>query len=401
MTAVSQPTAAVAARKAAIDQTGWGRPVSLWQPRNACTWVYLIGVSYGVWTLIGLLNQRIRLYAPALTVSAVVFACYAVLFWWFTARIDRYSRQPLVLVVAAFVWGGFAATWGIALSGNGALLDLYGKLFGPTFQQNWGAGLAAPIFEEFGKAAGILLLMFIAPRVVRTAYDGFILGAFCGLGFEIIEDIYYGLNAGAEEFGSQQVSTALHVVVLRLLTGFTSHILYSAIAGAGVVYLVGTVAQRRRIGLGIGLVATAMILHGVWDANSGLSGGNGGLMIALLIIEIIVAFVIVIAVFHLTVKPEREAMRAVMRPEADSGVITAEELDALSGGWKQRRAYRKAAMGRANRRARRHRLEAAHDLADQLGAAAGTDSEQVLFARAELQRLPFGVPSGTTPTGHS
>ncbi|MEV6971715.1 PrsW family intramembrane metalloprotease [Hamadaea sp. NPDC051192] len=361
--------------------------MSLWQPRNACFWVYLFGVFYGIWQLVGMLNQSIRLYAPALAVSALVFACYAVLFWWFTTRIDRYSRQPLVLVVAGFLWGGFAATWAIALSGNSALLDLYGKVFGQTFQQDFGAGLTAPIFEEFGKAAGVLLLMFIAPRVVRTAYDGFILGAFCGLGFEIIEDISYGLNAGAEQFGSDQLSTALHVVALRLLTGFTSHILYSAIAGAGVVYLVGTVAQRRRIGLGAGLVLTAMVLHGLWDANGGLSGGNGIVVIALMIVEIIISFAVVIAVFHLTVKPERAAMRAVMTPEADSGVITTEELDALAGGWKQRRAYRRAAHGRANRRTRHHRLEAAHDLADQLAASRGADSDQVLFARTELLRL--------------
>ncbi|GAA0505938.1 hypothetical protein Ade02nite_91110 [Paractinoplanes deccanensis] len=377
----------IATREAAIARTGWGNPFTLWQPRNACFWVYVLGVGYGAWVLFGTINEGIRLYAPALTASALIFAIYAVLFWWFTERIDRYSKQPLALVVAAFVWGGFAATWAIALSGNSALIDLYGKWFGEGFQQAFGAGLTAPLFEELGKASGVLLLMFIAPQVVRTAYDGFILGAFVGLGFEILEDISYGLNSASDEFGSDQLGTSLHTVGLRLLTGFSSHILYSAIAGAGIVYLVGTVAQRRRPGLGLGLVLTAMLLHGLWDANVGLANGNGSVILLLIIVEIALAFAAVIAVFHLTVRPEREAMRAVMAPEAENGVITQEELDALSGGWRQRRRYRAAGQGRAAKRARHHRLEAAHDLADQLAASGGVESGRVAFARSELERL--------------
>ena len=106
---------------------------------------------------------------------------------------------------------------------------------------------------------------------------------------------------------------------------------------------------------------------------------------------------VVIWVFHLTVRPERVAMRAVMQPEADSGVITPAELDALAGGWKQRRAYRRSAH--TGRRLRHHRLEAAHDLADQLAASAGTETDRVHFARAELARLNapadvVGAPAG-------
>ncbi|BBH71727.1 hypothetical protein ACTI_84120 [Actinoplanes sp. OR16] len=67
---------------------------------------------------------------------------------------------------------------GVALSGNSALLGIHQKVFGQAFQVAWGAGLTAPLFEELGKGAGVLLLLFLAPRVVRTAYDRFILGAF-------------------------------------------------------------------------------------------------------------------------------------------------------------------------------------------------------------------------------
>ncbi|WP_238013855.1 PrsW family intramembrane metalloprotease [Dactylosporangium sp. AC04546] len=385
-TSAGETSAALAAREAAIERTGWGSGFSLWQPRNACFWVYLGVVGYGFWYAFGLVNSQVRVYGPALAASALIFAVYGLLFWWFTARIDRYSRQPLGLVIAAFVWGGFGATWTIALSGNTSLMSLYQKLFGQDFVLDWGAGLSAPFFEELGKGAGVLLLLFLAPRVVRTAYDGFILGAFVGLGFEIVEDILYALQSAPDEFGSHQLATSLHTVVLRLLTGFSSHILYSAVFCAGLLYLVGTAGQRRRPGLGLTLMLTAMVMHLLWDSTVVLSGGNGVIVIALIVGITLAAFAVVITVFRLAVRPEREAMRAVMAPEAEAGALTSEELDALAGGWKERRRYR-AAGGIGDRRRRRHRLEAAHDLADEIAAAGGHDTGRVQFVRSELARL--------------
>ncbi|MFI5895711.1 PrsW family intramembrane metalloprotease [Actinoplanes sp. NPDC051513] len=375
------------AREAAIEASGWGNKVYFWQPRNACLWVFVLIVGYGLWNAFGIVNGEIRVYGPALAASTVIFVVYGALFWWFTTRIDRYSRQPLSLIVAAFVWGGFGATWTFALSGNTALISLYSKLIGQNFSLDWGAGLSAPIFEELSKGAGVLLLMYIAPRVIRTAYDGFIIGAFAGLGFEILEDIFYALNAAPEEFGSHQLETSLNTVVLRLATGFSAHILYSAIFGAGLVYLVGTVAQRRRPGRGLIFVLTAMVLHGLWDSTTAIAGGNGIIVLVLLIGITLLAFAAVITVFNLTVGPERQTMRAVMAPEVEAGVLTADELDALSGGWRARRAYRRKERGRAARRLRHHRLEAAHDLADQIAASGGHETERVRFARAEMARL--------------
>jgi RsiW-degrading membrane proteinase PrsW (M82 family) len=375
------------AREAAIEASGWGSKVYFWQPRNACLWVYALVVGYGLWNAFGIVNGEIRVYGPALAASTVIFVVYGALFWWFTTRIDRYSRQPLSLIVAAFVWGAFGATWTIALSGNTALISLYSKLAGQNFALDWGAGLSAPIFEELGKGAGVLLLMYIAPRVVRTAYDGFIIGAFAGLGFEILEDIFYALNSAPEEFGSHQLQTSLNTVLLRLATGFSAHILYSAIFGAGLVYLVGTVAQRRRPGRGLAFVLTAMLLHGLWDSTAAIGNGDGKITLGLIAGITLIAFAAVITVFNLTVGPERATMRTVMAPEVETGALTPGELDALSGGWRARRAYRKKAHGRKARRLRHHRLEAAHDLADQIAAAGGHETERVRFARTELARL--------------
>ncbi|WP_418062481.1 PrsW family intramembrane metalloprotease [Pimelobacter simplex] len=378
------------ARREAAAEVGWGAKVHWLQPRNACLWVFAAVIGYGLWFTFRTVRAQAPAYGEPLGISAVIFAGYAVLFWWFTTRIDRYSRQPLDLRIAAFVWGGFGATWTIAIHGNTALIGLYGKLVSADFASAWGAGLAAPFVEEAAKGAGVLLLMYIAPHVVRTAFDGFVVGAFAGLGFEIIEDILYAFNSAPDDFGVDPVGSSLHTVLLRLGTGFTSHILYSAIVGAAIVYLVGTGAERRRIGRGLLLCAASVALHLVWDSTTAITGGNGPATLSLLVLSVVVALVVVVVVFHLSVATERAAMRALMQPEVDAGTLTADELDALAGAWRQRRRYRRHG-GLGDRRRRAHRLDAAHDLADELGAAGGLETERTAYARAELAR--FAAPA--------
>ena len=387
---------ALQARADALESSGWGNRVHWWQPRNACLWVYLVGLGYGVYGLFAYVNPTIGAYGTALGLSAVIFAAYGAVFWWFTAVIDRYSPQPAALRVAAFLWGGLVATWVIGLNANNALIALWTKAFGQQEGTGWAPALSAPFSEEWGKGAGVLLLLFIAPTVVRTAYDGFVLGAFVGLGFEVFEDASYALNAASEAFGVDPVGNSLHTVVLRLLTGFTSHILYSAIFGAGVVYLVGTRARPRRIARGLVLCLLAMLLHGLWDATGAIGAGNGKVVLTLIVVLTVAALAAVVTVFHLVIGPERATMRAVLAPEVEDGTITAEELDAVSGSWRARRRYRTSAASRADRRRRRHRLAATRDLADEIAAGRGAETERVAYARAELARLR--PPAAATPT---
>ena len=42
----------------------------------------------------------------------------------------------------------------------------------------------------------------LAPKVVRSAFDGFIVGGFVGLGFQIFEDVSYVINGAQGGFGA-------------------------------------------------------------------------------------------------------------------------------------------------------------------------------------------------------
>jgi protease PrsW len=381
------------ARDVALDLSGWGRRYSFYQPRNFAFWGYLLLVGIGFLVFVSTLAAKYDAYGQAIGLAVTSFALYAALFWWFTAHIDHYAKLPAKLMVVAFVWGGFAATGAMAANANDAILALYSKTFGQVWALNWGAGLAAPFTEEWAKGSGLLLLIAMAPRQIRTAFDGFIMGAFIGLGFQIIEDISYALTSAGTQFGANQIGASVGTIVLRMVSGVAAHILYTAIFGAGLVYLLGRPAEPRNVGRGLLLVAIPMLLHGTWDSIGAIAGPNALKLFGLLIGTIVVALAIFVQVYKVTVTRERDFVRDVMAPEQARNVITPAELSALAGNRKARKAYLKAARTGHERRRARYVLNAAYALGDDLAAARGADTDRVRFARAEVARIRAGVPS--------
>lgn len=381
------------ARFLAIENSGWGRGFTFYQPRNLAFWVYVLITGSGAMLFVSRIASSYPAYGRAIAVTAAVFTVYGALFWWFVAHIDRYARHPTKLLVVAFCWGGFAATWSMASYANDALIGIYGKVFGHAWAQDWGPGLAAPFVEETAKGFGLLLIIALAPRLIRTAFDGFIVGAFLGLGFEIIEDIAYGMNSGASQFGANQVDASMGTVVLRVATGATGHLLYTALFCAGLVYLLGRPAEPRRVGRGVGLIAVAMLLHGFWDSMGNVAGDStlGG--IAIIGGTMIIALSVAAGVFANTVPREREFLAQILAPEVDNGTITEAEAEAACADAKGRRAFHRAGAGRAGRARNERVLEAIFDLADALAADRGAETPRVEFARSEITRLRDGRPA--------
>ncbi|MQY24820.1 PrsW family intramembrane metalloprotease [Nocardia aurantia] len=379
-------------RRATIADSGWGRSFTLWQPRNLAFWVYLALVTSGMWAWVSMISGRYAAYGHAIVIAVELFAIYGAIFWWFTHSIDRYARQPIGALVAAFLWGGFGATWQLAATANTALLTLYAKAFGQAWALDWGAGLSAPFTEEIAKGAGLLLLIALGPRLVRTAFDGFILGAFIGLGFQILEDIAYAVNAAASQFGANQIGAELPTIWLRVIFGVAAHTLYSAVFGAGLIYLIGRPAEPRRVLRGLALIAAAMLLHGVWDDLSALVHGRAGLLFLAWIVVPAAALVLAVNVFGATVRREREFLGRILAPEVATGVVLPRELAAMCGDRKERKAFRKSLPDRRIRRTAGHVLDAAADLADTLATAHGISTPAVQFARSEVTRIRSGRP---------
>ena len=373
-------------RQQAIDISGWGEPFHFWQPRNACLWVYVALVVTGLFKMVQMFAPLAGYYAPAFSAGAAI-AVVSTLGWaWWFHHLDRFERQPFTVVLACFLWGGLAAPFAIAIAGNGALGSLYSKVGGAVWGANWSAGLSAPFVEESAKAAGFILILGLAPRLVRTPADGIFLGAFIGLGFQTFEDFLYAVAAATGSFGSDQVGAVTGGIAIRVFSDIVSHPMFSALVCAGLIYLIGTPAQPRRVGRGLLLVGAGVGVHLVLDSLAVIGADSNVPAILLLFGEFVLGLGVLWYAFRVADYREREFARDILRPEVTAGVLSADELDALTGH-QQRRAYLKASPNRRERRKRRHVLSAALDLCADLADAKGADTPDVIASRTEVTRI--------------
>ncbi|HUO74192.1 MAG TPA: PrsW family intramembrane metalloprotease, partial [Solirubrobacteraceae bacterium] len=350
------------------------------QPHNLAFWVYCVLVAAGAHVLAGQISIAAAAYSGALISGLIAFGLLAVAYLWFIHYEDRYTTVPRKLAAAGFVWGFVGATGAFALLGNDAVMSLYAKAFGASFAFDWGAALAAPIDEELAKGAGILLLLTLAPKLIRSPFDGLILGAFVGLGFQISEDISYAWIGAADAFGD--VGATWSTIVVRTLSSIPSHWMFTAVFGAGLVWFIGRPDVPARKGLGAGLMLTAMLMHGLWDASAAIAGNSAfGLIVPVTVAAVLIT--VFVWIYENTAPIERDWMRELMAPEVERGVVTPAELDALAGTRTMLRSYIRA---QPNRRTAEHVLDAETELAHRIARDGGAETAAVQQARAEVGR---------------
>jgi RsiW-degrading membrane proteinase PrsW (M82 family) len=389
MTASTVDTGLIAAQQQAIAESGWGERFRFFQPRNAVFWLYLWAVAAGISRTVSFYRPDIGSFGGALAGGGAVFLVYGGLWLLFLGAVDRYKPEAPKLLATAFVWGFFAATATLALTVNAAVLSLYAKVFGQSWAADWSAGLTAPFTEEISKALGFLVMLGLAPRMIRSAYDAFVVGAFIGLGFQIWENVLYVYQGAQAQFGTNEPATALQVIGLRAVSGIASHALFSAIFCTGVYWILGWGAERRRVGRGLLLLVIAMVCHGLWDSMGAIGASidpdtpvTGLLIPVVLVVEVL----IVLYVARLASATERTWMHDLLAPEVALGTVTADEVDAVASSRHHQRKYLKTIHGHHQRRTAKHVLEGTHDLAEAIARHDG-DPEQVDFARSEVARL--------------
>jgi hypothetical protein len=126
--------------------------------------------------------------------------------------------------------------------------------------------------------------------------------------------------------------------------------MFSAVFGAGLVWFIGRPEVPARKGLGAGLMLTAMLMHGLWDASSAIGGDS----VFAWIVPTTVAGALIgvfVWIYKTSVPVEREWIRELMAPEVQLGVVTPAELDALAGSRSTLKSYLRTQPSRRRRRA--------------------------------------------------
>lgn len=242
----------------------WGHKASLFQPRQPGFWVYIVVLlGTGIFTVS---QQTVfqRISPSGWALSWILLLVYALPVFLAIYFLDLYEREPLSVLIGALLWGAVAATTlsGLANHGWGLVVARVG---GPEFASRWTAALTAPFVEETLKATGVVLIYLIARSEIDDVMDGFVYGAVCGLGFAVVEDVFYFIGI----FGGEPSGVLAGFYIRVLSSGLYGHVLYTGLAGMGIAYFVARREEasfRRRAGVAAGLFLSATAGHFLWNS---------------------------------------------------------------------------------------------------------------------------------------
>jgi RsiW-degrading membrane proteinase PrsW (M82 family) len=177
-----------------------------------------------------------------MAIPGAVFAIYVL------HRVQRHRRMPLRVSLGAFLWGAFMTIFFPAQVLHAfTLLQLHIDAALPLDSLTGSVRyvLVAPLWEEFTKAAGVLVVFWL----VRNRYDGpvhgYVLGAMVGAGFTFMETTRNATttfdNASVEIWNRQWVNgIALSHVLFTGLFGAFLGLASRGHGRAGRLFMVGT-----------------------------------------------------------------------------------------------------------------------------------------------------------------
>lgn len=160
---------------------------------------------------------------------------------------DRYEKEPLKLLIAAFLMGGLSVLPVLLFE---TLLSELTDLFYGTFAVFWQSFVVAATTEEFFKL--VFLYWLIWKRAdFNEKFDGIVYAVFVSMGFAAVENINYVLDYGPQ------------TGVVRALTAVPAHFLFGVTMGF-YVGLAKFYPQFKVRLIGAALLYP-IVLHGIYD----------------------------------------------------------------------------------------------------------------------------------------
>ena len=332
------------------------RTPGFFEPRSLVFWAFLGLVAVGAyWSVTGTFDLWGD-YPGGIYAATIVWLIYGAVVGWLIYRLQLFEHRPIAATLAAIAWGLFVAGGVVSLVGQD-LQSLVDKVLGLDTSREWGPALRAPFLEETTKYLGVVALALI-PRVrLGRVLDGIYYGMLVGLGFLINENIFFSNEEITASAGADIAGNIFDVLILRGVVSLPfSHVVYTAIAGAGVGYVMSRRGRPLlgRLAVAVGLFVSAALLHGF--QNSPILEDVGG--------NLIIKGLPALAVFVIVLIWGRREYRSDLSGLASSlPQITDDEFAQLG----TRRRRRKAVKVSTDHQATRRRQE------DQIGLLVAAD----------------------------
>ncbi|MGD0555005.1 MAG: PrsW family intramembrane metalloprotease [Streptosporangiaceae bacterium] len=246
--------------------------------------------------------------------------------------VDRLEPEPRADMTFTFLWGaGVAALLALVINTAG-LVYITAPALGATTGEYVSAALGAPVVEETLKGLVFVWLLRRRRLELDGPTDGITYATLVGLGFAMMENIGYYINAlVTPEFGG--VRLLGYTFVVRGLLSPLLHPMFTSMTGIGAAYAASH--KRSNWALILGWCG-AMLLHGMW--NSLDADGTDGMLLGYGLMALVLIGLIWVLVWDR--RRIVEQIRDYLPAYQQTGLVTPDDITMLSTLASRRRARR-------------------------------------------------------------
>jgi RsiW-degrading membrane proteinase PrsW (M82 family) len=243
-------------------------------------------------------------------VPMFVFAAFV---YW----LDRYEKEPKLLLGAAFLWGVIIAGGGAYILNTVFGISIYmltGSMAAADFSTT---SIAAPIIEEALKGMAVLVVFLMFRKEFDSVLDGIVYGGITAMGFAAIENTLYIYRNGFQEAGWAGFWA---LVIVRVLLVGWMHPFFTAFTG------IGLAVARTSKNLLVKIFAipagyiVAVMAHSFHNTFSSVIGGMGGFILGLVADYTGYAFMLGFIIWMIS--KERNILKRQLAEEVKNGLIT-------------------------------------------------------------------------------
>jgi len=253
----------------------------------------------------------------ALLVSIIFGFVPMFLFAGFINWLDRFEKEPKILLGAAFGWGVLIAGGGAYIINTVLGLGVYIMTGSEGATDFATASVIAPFVEECLKGLAVLVVFFLFRKEFDSILDGIIYAAITALGFAAIENVIYIYEYGYLESGWEGL---WQLVFIRVILVGWQHPFYTAFTGIGLA-----IARMNRNVLVkalavLGGFSTAVMTHAFHNTFGGWIGGLEGLAIGTFVDWVGWFFMLVFIIWMIL--HERNILKRRLQAEVHDGIIS-------------------------------------------------------------------------------
>jgi RsiW-degrading membrane proteinase PrsW (M82 family) len=151
---------------------------------------------------------------------------YASILYW----LDRYEKEPLLLLGVVFIWGAVIAAGSAFLINTFLGVGVYIFTNSSLATDIATGSLIAPLVEETLKGLAVLGVFLVFRREFDSVLDGIIYAGVAALGFAATENTYYIFTYGFQENGWSGI---FGMTFIRIFLVGWQHPFYTAFFGIG------------------------------------------------------------------------------------------------------------------------------------------------------------------------